>query len=361
MRVNPTTNIAKASLIANGLSALNGCIVPFQNWELVAAVSARTALLKRKLATSPSWKHRLGLIIVYTAIGVPIRLRSCCKKPVKYQMDRDLGAIEDRSGRQVSANCIKDYWPNSAEHARQRPRPIAPGDRDRTHVNDGVVRSRPLYDPVKDLEPIASVAVNSGIAVHPSVPAQTLKEFIAYAKANPGKVSYGHAGVGSVTHLTGELFKSLAGTPEIVPVPYRGAGPAIADLVSGQIPMVVMAITGQVLEFHRTGKMRVLAVMSPTRLVGAPELPTAVEVGLPGLISTGSVGLLAPAGTPRPIIDQIAHATRTALAERAYQQMLIEAGFEPTLDSNPEKFRRSLGDDIALWMLVVAGLGLRVD
>src|SRR6266849_7772641 len=116
-----------------------------------------------------------------------------------------------------------------------------------THVNEALLKSKPLYDPVKDLEPIASVAENFfGIAVHPSVPAQTLKEFIAYAKANPGKVSYGHAGVGSATHLTAELFKSLAGTPEIMPVPYRGAGPAITDLVSGQIPMVVMAITGQV-------------------------------------------------------------------------------------------------------------------
>ena len=231
-----------------------------------------------------------------------------------------------------------------------------------THVNEALLKSKPLYDPIRDLEPIANVAENFfGIAVHPSVPAQTLKEFIAYAKANPGKVSYGHAGVGSATHLTGELFKSLAGTPEIVPVPYRGGGPAITDLISGQIPMALMAITGQVLEFHRTGKMRVLAVTSPARLAAAPELPTAVEVGLPGLISTGSVGLLAPAGTPRPIIDQIAHATRTALAERAYQQMLIEAGFEPTLDSNPEKFRRSLGADIALWTPVVAGLGLKID
>jgi len=101
-----------------------------------------------------------------------------------------------------------------------------------------------------------------------------------------------------------------------MPVPYRGAGPAITDLVSG--------------------KMRVLAVMGPERLVGAPELPTAVAAGLPGLISTGSVGLLAPAGTPRPIIDQIAKATRTALVESAYQQMLIEAGFEPTLGSTPK-------------------------
>src|SRR6266850_4386527 len=93
-----------------------------------------------------------------------------------------------------------------------------------THVNEALLKSRPLYDPVKDLEPIAGVAANVlCIAVHPAVPAQTLKEFIAYAKANPGKLSYGHSGVGSTNHLTGELFKSLTGMPEIVQVPYRGA------------------------------------------------------------------------------------------------------------------------------------------
>ena len=110
-----------------------------------------------------------------------------------------------------------------------------------THVNEALLKSRPLYDPVKDLDPIAGVAANFlGIAVHPAVPVQTLKELIAYAKANPGKLSYGHSGVGSIQHLTGELFKSLAGTPDIVQVPYRGTGPAITDLVGGQIPMGIV-------------------------------------------------------------------------------------------------------------------------
>src|SRR5262245_49446830 len=105
-----------------------------------------------------------------------------------------------------------------------------------THVNEALLKSRPLYDPAKDLDPIAGVAANVlCIAVHPSVPVQTLKELIAYAKANPGKLSYGHSGVGSIQHLAGELFKSLAGTPEIVQVPYRGTGPVITDLVGGQI------------------------------------------------------------------------------------------------------------------------------
>jgi tripartite-type tricarboxylate transporter receptor subunit TctC len=230
------------------------------------------------------------------------------------------------------------------------------------YMNEALLKSRPLYDPMKELDPISCVAVSFfAIAINSSLSARTMKEFVAYAKANPGKLSFGHNGVGSVNYLTGELFKSLAGNPEIVPVPYRGSGPVMADLIGGQIPMGVVAVTGQVLEFHRSGKLRVLAVTSPTRLAGAPDLPTAAEVGLPDLIATSTIGLLAPAGTPRPIIDQIHQATRTALADRAYQQMLMEAGFEPTPDSSPERFRRMLADDIALWRPVVTELGLKID
>jgi hypothetical protein len=109
------------------------------------------------------------------------------------------------------------------------------------HVNEALLKSRPLYDPLKDLDPIANVASNTiGIAVHPSVPAKTLAELIAYAKANPGKLSYGHVGIGSTNHLAGEMLKSLTGI-DIVEVPYRGAGPATADLLAGQIPMALEA------------------------------------------------------------------------------------------------------------------------
>jgi tripartite-type tricarboxylate transporter receptor subunit TctC len=230
------------------------------------------------------------------------------------------------------------------------------------HVNEALLKSHPLYDPVKDLVPIAAVAANVlCIAVHPSVPVQTLRELIAYAKTNPGKLSYGHAGVGSIQHLTGELFKSLAGTPDIAQVPYRGTGPLITDLVGGQIPMGTPGVTGQVLEFHRSGKLRILAVTSRTRLIAAPELPTAAELGFPGMTVRGSIGLLAPAGTANEIIEKIAQATRTAIAEPAYQRMLIDAGIEPTLESNPEEFRRSLAADVALWTPVVKALGLKID
>jgi len=144
-------------------------------------------------------------------------------------------------------------------------------------------------------------------------------------------------------------------------VPYRGTGPLVTDLIGGQVPMGTPGVTGQVLEFHRTGKLRILAVTSPTRLIAAPELPTAAELGFPGMTVRGSIGLLAPAGTPIGIIEQIAQATRTAVAELAFQRMLIDAGIEPTLDSDPERFRRSLAADVALWTPVVKALGIKID
>ena len=231
-----------------------------------------------------------------------------------------------------------------------------------THVNEALLKGKPLYDPVKDLDPIASVASYFlGIAVHPAVPVHTLKDLVAYTKANPTKVSYGHSGVGTIQHLTGELFKSLTATPEIVQVPYRGTGPAIADLVSGQVPVGVVGVTGQLLELHRAGKMRVLAVTSPKRLIAAPELPTAAELGFPGMTVTGSIGLLAPAGTPAAIIEQIAQATGKVAAEPAYQKALIDAGMESVTDATPEKLRSILAADIALWSPVVKALALKLD
>jgi len=193
------------------------------------------------------------------------------------------------------------------------------------------------------------------------VPAQNLKEFVAYAKTNAGKLSYGHVGVGSVTQLTGEMFKLLAGLPELAQVPYRGAGPAIADLISGQVAMAVVAVTGHSLEFHRSGKLRILAVTNPERLIAAPELPTVANAGFPGLTSQTTIGPVAPAGTSKPIIEQIAHAVRTALAEPAYQRKLIDSGFEASLDTTPEKFRRRLEADVAFWTPVVEALGLKID
>jgi tripartite-type tricarboxylate transporter receptor subunit TctC len=230
------------------------------------------------------------------------------------------------------------------------------------HVTESILKARPLYDPIKDLEPISNIAVTAfAIAVHPSLPAQTLKEFVDHAKANPGKLSYGSPGVGTLPHLLAELFKSLAHTPDITHVPYRGGGPAIADLIGGQVAMISLSMTGQMLEYHRSKKLRVLAVTSAARLNAAPELATVGEMGFPSLKAPQFIGLLAPARTPSAIVEQIARATRTALAEPAYQQFLIDGCFEPDVDSNSSKFRSSLEEDVARWTPVVKALGLKID
>jgi tripartite-type tricarboxylate transporter receptor subunit TctC len=218
------------------------------------------------------------------------------------------------------------------------------------------------YDPLKDFEQIAILGVTAvSIAVHPSVPVRNLAELVSYGKANPGKLSYASAGSGTMTHLTGELFKSLTGLSDLVHVPYRGAGPALTDAISGHVPLIMPNITGQVLELHKTGKLRILAVTTPVRVGGAPDIPTAIEAGLAGMVSQNFIGLFAPTGTPRPIIEQIAQASRTAMAERDFQQMLIVSGFEPHIDSGPEKARRFLDEEIQRWTPIIKAIGLRLD
>ena len=231
-----------------------------------------------------------------------------------------------------------------------------------THVTEGLLKNKPQYDPLKDLDPISGVAITAfAIAVHPSVPAHSLQELIAYAKANPGKLSFGTAGTGSLNHLSAELFKMRTGLHDLVHVPYRGAGPALVDIIAGQIPMIVPAMTNHVLELHRAGKLRVLAVTYGTRLAAAPDLPTAVEQGLTDLVTPNFIGLYAPAGTPKPIIDQIAQANIKLLTDPTYREFLVSGTFEPQPDLNPDSYRRYVEAEIARWTPIVKTIGLKID
>jgi tripartite-type tricarboxylate transporter receptor subunit TctC len=215
------------------------------------------------------------------------------------------------------------------------------------------------YDPAKDFAPISILAVSaSGIMVHPSVPAKTLEEFVVYAKANASKLSYGSAGTGTMTQLAGELFKLIIGAPEITHVPYRGAGPSIADLVSGHIPMATINVTGQLIDLHHAGKIRILAVTAPQRLKGLPEVPTAVESGMPKMVAQLFTGLFAPAKTPQPILDQIFHASQEVMHDPAMVKALTDSGLEPITDSSPEKVRVFVQEEVERWGPVVKAAGL---
>jgi tripartite-type tricarboxylate transporter receptor subunit TctC len=231
-----------------------------------------------------------------------------------------------------------------------------------THITEALLKNRPQFDPLKELEPISGIAITAfALAVHPSIPVNDLSELIAYAKANPGKLSYGSAGTGSLNHLTAEAFKLKVGLPDLIHVPYRGAGPAIADVLAGQIPMIVPAMTNLVLELHRAGKLRVLAVTHGTRLAAAPELPTAVEQGLTDLVTPNFIGVFAPAGTPNAIIDQIAKANLALLADEDYRQLLVSGTFEPHGGLNPDAYRRYVESEVARWTPIVGALALKID
>src|SRR5215510_6050254 len=231
-----------------------------------------------------------------------------------------------------------------------------------TMVLNPMTMAKVPYDPAKDFVPIAIIAVSTtSIVVHESVPVKTLPELIAYAKANPGKLSYGSAGAGTMSNLSGELFKQLTGLNDLVHIPYKGAGPGISDLVSGHIPMMTPNVTAQVLELNRAGKIRILAMNAAQRLSAAPDIPTAIEQGVPGMIGLLFLGLFAPAATPKPILDRIAAATHAAMADPEFQKVLTASGLEAIPDSDSEKAKRFMAEEIARWGPVVKASGFKVE
>lgn len=196
-------------------------------------------------------------------------------------------------------------------------------------------------------------------AIHPSVPATDLRGLIAYAKANPGRLSYGTPGIGTGNHLVGELFKQQAGALDIVHVPYRGIAQATNDLVSGQISLVVAVMSAQLQQLSRAGKVRLLAVTTEKRLSGAPEIPTAIESGMPDLSYEGWFGLFAPKQTDDAIVDRIAQATRAAMADPALQSNYRAQGMEPDGDSSPDEFQQIVDATSASLAPVIKSIGLK--
>lgn len=227
-----------------------------------------------------------------------------------------------------------------------------------TQVLNPAVMTRPPYG-AKDFATIDIIAISAtSIIVHPSLPVRSLRELIRYAKENPGKLSYGSAGAGTITHLAGEMFKQRAGNLQIVHVPYKGVGLATTDLVSGYVPMLVANVTGQLLSLNETGKIRILAVNVPQRLKGAPNIPTAIPT-VPNMIATLFTGVFAPAGTPQTVIDQVSQATRKALADASFQKLLLDSGIEPVLDSSPEKAQRFIDQEHDRLMPVIKATGFK--
>lgn len=212
------------------------------------------------------------------------------------------------------------------------------------------------YDPRKDFQPIGMIGnAPSAVVVHPSFPVKSIAELIAYAKANPGKVNFGSAGVGSVNHITGEYFAREAGIT-LVHVPYKGTGPALTDLLGGHIPMALAPIPA-VHANVSAGLLRALATTGRTRNSLMPDVPTIAETGMPGFEASLYYGLVAPAGTPRPIIDKLNQELRAALASDEVKKQLSADGTEIT-PSTPEAYSDFIDKDEKKWSELVKASGV---
>ncbi|GHU04706.1 MFS transporter [Betaproteobacteria bacterium] len=204
------------------------------------------------------------------------------------------------------------------------------------------------YDPIKDLQPIAQTTESAILLfVRPDFPAKDLKEFVEYAKANPGKVTYGTGGVGSAPHLAGEMLKSLAKI-DIVHVPYKGVAPALVGMMGGEVDMAILTPAAAAPQVQ-AGKARALAVLGNTRTRMLPDVPTTKEAGIDNFVVTGWYGILAPAGTPQDIVNRLSVEINKITAMPDTQDKIQKVGVEPVTGSTPEKFAEFINAEIPRW------------
>ncbi len=217
--------------------------------------------------------------------------------------------------------------------------------------------SAALYDPVRDFAAVSQVSGQPYVLViNPAVPARTTAEFIAHAKANPGKLNFSSSGTGSLIHLTGELFNSKAGV-KLVHIPYKGIAASYPDLFSGQIQLTFASIISAT-PHVKNGKLRALGVTSRARAKSMPELPTFAESGVTGFDVSNWYGIVAPAGTPRAVIERVASATAAVLAQPEVIARMAGDGSEP-IGSTPADFTALIKTDYARWSAVIKQAGIK--
>ena len=228
-----------------------------------------------------------------------------------------------------------------------------------THAINPSLYPKMPYDPVKDFAPVTLVAsVPNVLVINPGVPANSVQELIDLAKAKPGELNFASSGNGTSIHLSGELFKAMTGT-DIVHVPYKGSGPAVTDLLGGQVQMMFDNMPSS-LPHVKAGKLRALGVTSAKRSPALPEVPTIAEAGVPGYDATSWFGILAPAGTPEPVVTRLQGAIVQALGEPEMRQRMADLGAEPVGDT-PAEFGQFIAAEIAKWAKVVNDAGVKLE
>jgi tripartite-type tricarboxylate transporter receptor subunit TctC len=222
-------------------------------------------------------------------------------------------------------------------------------------INPAMVKKLP-YDSVKDFAPISIIAdVPTAFVVHPSLPAKSVKEFIVIAQARPGQINYSSAGVGTVGHLSAELLSSMTKI-KLVHVPYKGTGQAMVDLVAGQVQMQFPSMPAAI-QHVQTGRLRMIAQTGKQRSSAAPTTPTMEEAGVPGFVVSSGFGLMAPAGTPRAVIEKLHDALVRALNDPRVKDNLAKQGAE-VVASSPDEYDQFNRAEIAKWVRVVTQAGI---
>lgn len=222
-------------------------------------------------------------------------------------------------------------------------------------VNPGLFKSLP-YDAAKDFTPIIRLADQPIVLlIHPSVPAQSVKQFIELAKSRPGELNFASPGVGTSSHMTGLLFQSMTKI-NMVFVPYKGAGPSLIDLIAGQVTVGAAGLTASVQHID-AGKLRALGVATAKRSVLRADIPTIAESGVPGFEVTNWFGILAPAGTPAPVIDKIHQQVAKLIGQESNRQLMLKMGLELS-PMGPTEFDRFIRSEIEKWIKVVREMGI---
>ncbi len=228
-----------------------------------------------------------------------------------------------------------------------------------THGSAPALYPQLPYDPQRDFAPVVLVAnVPNIVVVNPSVPANSIAELIALARARPGTLNYGSAGSGATTHLSGELFRMMTGA-QIVHVPYRGSGAALIDLQAGQIQMMFENLPGAI-GFVRNGQLRALAVTSPRRASAAPDIPTVEEAGVPGYAVVSWFAIFAPAATPAPVVARLNAGLRRIIGTPAVTQRMQELGAEPAAGP-PAELQRLVAEEVARWSRVIRDANITIQ
>jgi tripartite-type tricarboxylate transporter receptor subunit TctC len=320
----------------------------FRRSVLLAGLTACLALPAGMAPAADAFPSRTVTLVVPFAAGGSTDLIA---RIIAEKMTEDLGQtviVENKAGAggNIGADAVAKADPDGYT--------ILMGTIATHALNPAVMKQMP-YDPVKDFAPVSLlVLVPNVLEVNPEVPAKTVQELIALLKSKPGEYSYASSGIGTPLHLSGELFKSLAGV-DMIHVPYRGAGPALNDVVANQVPIMFDNLPSST-QFIKAGTLRALAVTTKTRSASFPDLPTMEEAGVPGYETYTWNAIFAPAGTPQAVIDRLNAAAVKAVKDPATQPRLADLS-ATVVGSTPDELAKHVVAELAKWAPIVEASG----